>query len=247
MVGPRPAIRQFLRFVSLLEPVPSTTTSPGFNFTWSGWDVTSRQGVYLHNSPYSGAWEIPYGLNTWNNPVEQPNSAWPVTPEEPTPYTSPSQQYVDDLDDFFYGYDNSDLYEEGLQDYGEITVTNASGSTSFSSQTSFYSAFSDGTLSNEGVGSGLTAAQKQYVQEKFEETGNEPNEEEGSENQKASLLFDDFGDNAQFLRDVHGRLTEKLDQFYEQFKISKTKEEVSREAKKAIRKALSAAQKEIKK
>ncbi len=93
----------------------------------------------------------------------------------------------------------------------------------------------------------MTAAQKQYVQEKFEETGNEPNEEEGSENQKASLLFDDFGDNAQFLRDVHGRLTEKLDQFYEQFKISKTKEEVSREAEKAIRKALSAAQKEIKK
>ena len=79
----------------------------------------------------SGIWDIPFGLGSWSNPVEQPNSAWPSEPETPEPYSSPSQQYVDDLDDFFYGYDNSDLYETGLQEYGEITVTNASGSASY--------------------------------------------------------------------------------------------------------------------
>ena len=45
-------------------------------------------------------WEIPYGLGTWSNPVEQPSSAWPTDPETPEPYSSPSQQYVDDLDAF---------------------------------------------------------------------------------------------------------------------------------------------------
>ena len=68
-------------------------------------------------------WEIPYGLGSYSNPVEQPSSAWPTDPETPEPYSSPSQSYVDDLDAFFYGYDNTDLYETGLQEYGTITVT----------------------------------------------------------------------------------------------------------------------------
>ena len=113
------------------SPYASTTTDNGFSFTWSGHDIASRQGVYLHNAPYSGMWEIPYGLGSYSNPVEQPNSAWPTDPETPESYTTPSQSYVDDLDDFFYGYDNSDLYETGLQEYGEVTVTNASGSASY--------------------------------------------------------------------------------------------------------------------
>ncbi|MBO5437069.1 MAG: hypothetical protein J6A23_05355 [Thermoguttaceae bacterium] len=51
--------------------------------------------MYLHNAPYSGMWEIPYGLGTWFNPVEQPSSAWPTDLEPPEPYSSPSQSYVD--------------------------------------------------------------------------------------------------------------------------------------------------------
>ena len=61
-------------------------------------------------------WEIPYGLGSYSNPVEQPSSAWPTDPETPEPYSSPSQQYVDNLDAFFYCYDNTDLYETGLQE-----------------------------------------------------------------------------------------------------------------------------------
>ena len=93
------------------SPYASTVTDNGFSFTWSGHDIASRQGVYLHNAPYSGMWEIPYGLGSYSNPVEQPNSAWPTDPETPESYTTPSQSYVDDLDAFFYGYDNSDLFD----------------------------------------------------------------------------------------------------------------------------------------
>ena len=56
-------------------------------------------------------WEIPYGLGSYSNPVEQPSSAWPTDPETPESYTTPPQSYVDDLDAFFYGYDNSDLFD----------------------------------------------------------------------------------------------------------------------------------------
>ena len=108
-------------------------------------------------------WEIPYGLGSYSNPVEQPSSAWPTDPETPEPYSSPSQQYVDDLDDFFYGDDNTDLYETGLQEYGEITVTNASGSTSYSTQVAFYAALQGGFLGNEGAGSELTVAEKESL------------------------------------------------------------------------------------
>ena len=55
------------------------------------------------------------------------------------------------------------MYETGLQDYGEITVTNASGSASFSSQVDFHASFTNGTLGNEGVGSELTYAQKKGI------------------------------------------------------------------------------------
>jgi len=82
------------------SPYASTVTDNGFSFTWSGHDIMSRQGVYLHNAPYSGMWEILYGLGTWSNPVEQPSSAWATGPETPAPYSSPSQSYVDDLDAF---------------------------------------------------------------------------------------------------------------------------------------------------
>ena len=74
----------------------------------------------------SGIWDIPFGLGSWSNPVEQPNSAWPSEPETPEPYSSPSQQYVDDLDDFFYGYDNSDLYETAVQMAISVTITTPS-------------------------------------------------------------------------------------------------------------------------
>ena len=104
----------------------STVTENGFSFTWNGWDVQTRQGVYIHNTPYSGIWDIPFGLGSWSNPVEQPNSAWSSEPETPEPYSSPSQRYVDDLDDFFYGYDNSDLYEQGTQSENGITITTPS-------------------------------------------------------------------------------------------------------------------------
>ena len=148
----------------------STVTENGFSFTWNGWDVQTRQGVYIHNTPYSGIWDIPFGLGSWSNPVEQPNSAWSSEPETPEPYSSPSQRYVDDLDDFFYGYDNSDLYETGLQEYGEVTVTNASGSASYSGYESFYDDFTDGSVGNEGVGSGLTAVQKNSIGSAVSET-----------------------------------------------------------------------------
>ena len=62
------------------SPYASTVTDNGFSFTWSGHDIMSRQGVYLHNAPYSGMWEIPYGLGSYSNPVEQPSSAWPTDP-----------------------------------------------------------------------------------------------------------------------------------------------------------------------
>ncbi|MDO4859384.1 MAG: hypothetical protein Q4A17_15735, partial [Thermoguttaceae bacterium] len=107
---------------------------------------------------------------SWSNPVEQPNSAWSSEPEPPEPYSSPSQRYVDDFDDFFYGYDNSDLYETGLQEYGEVTVTNASGSASYSGYESFYDDFTDGSVGNEGVGSGLTAVQKNSIGSAVSET-----------------------------------------------------------------------------
>ncbi|MBQ4142673.1 MAG: hypothetical protein IJD43_04270 [Thermoguttaceae bacterium] len=152
------------------SPYASTTTDNGFSFTWSGHDIASRQGVYLHNAPYSGMWEIPYGLGSYSNPVEQPNSAWPTDPETPEPYSSPSQSYVDDLDAFFYGYDNTDLYETGLQEYGEITLTNASGSASYSGYESFYDDFTDGSVGNEGVGSGLTEEQKNSIGSTISET-----------------------------------------------------------------------------
>ncbi len=142
----------------------STTSSPGFSFTWDGWNVQSKQGVYIHNSPYSGEYSIPYGLGSWSNPVEQPNSAYSTTPETPAPYTTPSQHYVDDIDDFFYGYDNESMYETAEQEYGEITVTNASGSTSYSNTSDFHDDFSNGEIGNEGVGSGLTELQKATVQ-----------------------------------------------------------------------------------
>ena len=141
----------------------STVTENGFSFTWNGWDVRTRQGVYIHNTPYSGIWDIPFGLGSWSNPVEQPNSAWSSEPETPEPYSSPSQRYVDDLDDFFYGYDNSDLYETGLQEYGEVTVTNASGSASYSGYENFYDDFTDGSVGNEGVGSGLSTSEKRII------------------------------------------------------------------------------------
>ena len=71
-------------------------------------------------------WEIPYGLGSYSNPVEQPSSAWPTAPETPEPYSSPSQSYVDDLDAFFYGYDNSDLYETAVQMAISVTITTPS-------------------------------------------------------------------------------------------------------------------------
>ena len=130
------------------------------------------RGVYLHNALYSGMWEIPYGLGSYSNPVEQPNSAWPTGPETPESYTTPSQSYVDDLDAFFYGYDNTDLYETGLQQYGTITVTNASGSASCSGE-DFYESFFADTLWNQGTGSGLTEGEKDSVAEDVSETINE--------------------------------------------------------------------------
>ena len=153
----------------------STVTENGFSFTWNGWDVQTRQGVYIHNTPYSGIWDIPFGLGSWSNPVEQPNSAWSSEPETPEPYSSPSQRYVDDLDAFFYGYDNSDLYETGLQEYGEITLTHASGSASYLNQAALYSAFYDGTVGNEGVGSELTVEQKQNICTWVEGIGDQAN------------------------------------------------------------------------
>ena len=141
----------------------STTSSPGFSFTWDGWNVQSKQGVYIHNSPYSGEYSIPYGLGSWSNPVEQPNSAYSTTPDTPAPYTTPSQRYVDDIDDFFYGYDNAPMYETAEQEYGEITVTNASGSASYSNTSDFHEDFSNGEIGNEGVGSNLTSSEKQTI------------------------------------------------------------------------------------
>jgi len=141
----------------------STTSSPGFSFTWDGWNVQSKQGVYIHNSPYSGEYSIPYGLGSWSNPVEQPNSAYSTTPETPAPYTTPSQRYVDDIDDFFYGYDNAPMYETAEQEYGEITVTNASGSASYSSWEDFHDDFVDELLGNIGSGSELTETQKTEI------------------------------------------------------------------------------------
>jgi len=157
------------------SPYASTVTDNGFSFTWSGHDIMSRQGVYLHNAPYSGMWEIPYGLGTWSNPVEQPSSTWPTDPETLESYTTPSQSYVDDLDSFFYGYDNSNLYETGLQEYGEITVTHASGSASYSSEV-FYENFFDNTLWNQGTGSGLTDTEKDSVADGVSETTSELDE-----------------------------------------------------------------------
>jgi len=146
----------------------STTSSPSFSFTWDGWNVQSKQGVYIHNSPYSGEYSIPYGLGSWSNPVEQPNSAYSTTPETPAPYTTPSQRYVDDIDDFFYGYDNTPMYETAEQEYGEITVTNASGSASYSNTSDFHEDFSNGEIGNEGVGSGLEKDQKQTIYSNIE-------------------------------------------------------------------------------
>ena len=220
------------------NPYASTTSSPGFNFTWSGWDVNCRQGVYIHNSPYSSIETLPHGLGNWSNPVETPSSAWPVTPDEPTPYTFPSQRYVDDIDDFFYGYDNSPLYAVGQQEYNQITVTNASGSASYSTQATFYAAFQGGDLGNEGVGSGLTMEQKQYVQESVEETGNEASDEGNNGNQKMPLLFEEFGFLAVDLRGIHEKLTESICRFYEVFKINKSEQDASQKAEKMIRDAI---------
>jgi len=61
---------------------------------------------------------------------------------------------------FFYGYDNTDLYETGLQEYGEITLTHASGSASYLSYAAFYSAFQEENLANEGIGSNLSTTEK---------------------------------------------------------------------------------------
>ena len=171
------------------SPYASTVTDNGFSFTWSGHDIMSRQGVHLHNAPYSGMWEIPYGLGTWSNPVEQPSSAWPTDPETPESYTTPSQSYVDDLDDFFYGYDNSDLYETGLQEYGEVTVTNASGSASFSSQADFHASFTNGTLGNEGTGSELTAAQKETIRTYAKQTTQQAEQESTYDDTVAPVII----------------------------------------------------------
>ena len=179
------------------------------------------RGVYLHNVLYSGMWEIPYGLGSYSNPVEQPNSAWPTDPETPESYTTPSQSYVDDLDAFFYGYDNTDLYETGLQEYGEITLTNASGSASYLNQAALYSAFYDGTVGNEGVGSELTVSQKQYIQEEAYEAGNIANSVNDTANtgDRVPLLFDEFGEFAVDLRGIHEKITEGICLFYEAFDI----------------------------
>ena len=174
------------------SPYASTVTDNGFSFTWSGHDIASRQGVYLHNAPYSGMWEIPYGLGSYSNPVEQPSSAWPTDPETPEPYSSPSQQYVDDLDAFFYGYDNSDLYKTGLQEYGEVTVTNASGSASFSSAVDFYEDFRNDELGNEGQGSALTEGEKQTIVEAVAVTYNTSNVSAQSNSSSSQLSWWDL-------------------------------------------------------
>ena len=137
-------------------------------------------------------WEIPYGLGSYSNPVEQPNSAWPTDPETPESYTTPSQSYVDDLDAFFYGYDNSDLYETGLQEYGEITVTNASGSASFSSAVDFYEDFRNDELGNEGQGSALTEGEKQTIVEAVAVTYNTSNVSAQSNSSSSRLSWWDL-------------------------------------------------------
>jgi len=131
----------------------STTSSPGFSFTWDGWNVQSKQGVYIHNSPYSGEYSIPYGLGSWSNPVEQPNSAYSTTPETPAPYTTPSQRYVDDIDDFFYGYDNAPMYETAEQSENSITITTPSSQQvtyTYNNNTSDLEMVSDPPSSAEG-------------------------------------------------------------------------------------------------
>ena len=131
----------------------STTSSPGFSFTWDGWNVQSKQGVYIHNSPYSGEYSIPYGLGSWSNPVEQPNSAYSTTPETPAPYTTPSQRYVDDIDDFFYGYDNESMYETAEQSENSITITTPSSQQvtyTYNNNTSDLEMVSDPPSSAEG-------------------------------------------------------------------------------------------------
>jgi len=137
-------------------------------------------------------WEIPYGLGSYSNPVEQPSSAWPTDPETPEPYSSPSQQYVDDLDAFFYGYDNSDLYKTGLQEYGEVTVTNASGSASFSSAVDFYEDFRNDELGNEGQGSALTEGEKQTIVEAVAVTYNTSNVSAQSNSSSSQLSWWDL-------------------------------------------------------
>ena len=55
------------------------------------------------------------------------------------------------------------MYETAEQEYGEITVTNASGSTSYSSWEDFHDDFVDELLGNIGSGSELTETEKTLI------------------------------------------------------------------------------------
>ena len=64
----------------------STVTENGFSFTWSGHDIMSRQGVYLHNAPIPACGRSP----TVSDPTPTPSNSLPARGRRPLKLRNPT-------------------------------------------------------------------------------------------------------------------------------------------------------------